>query len=314
MPVLGLSAALEQNIGFGWPLGVVGYVEIPKHLAASPPAPVVTITPVSVNTRPFTFNTTVIQPPYLSTDTSSIFIFYLYIKSTDFLAAEWHFPSGRYMERVTHTMTARLPSYVEDDPGKSVPYTTILNDPPLGRQAPVIYRREDDIIKPIVFKIDGPKTITSFPVTFNISDAKPNTRVGLVMFSKFQAGQITPQGWGAWPSSIISAEEGPITDSNGSAQLTVKEHLGNGLHILQAYYEVQEPFGSGPGLPITVPATYCSFPLQVEVNAPEPPPSKPPPTPAPAPIFSQILTSLMAIAFLGLVPALLKPKKRASPR
>jgi len=288
MPVLGFSTALEQKIGAGWPLGVVGYVRYPNSLT-SPPGPEITITPVSASTRPFMFTSAVIQPPYQSDAESNIFIFYLHIISTDTLAAEWHFPDGRYTERVRHTMTARVPSYVEDDPGHSVPFETILNDPPVGRQASG-------------FTIDGPKTITSFPITFNISGAKPNTRVGLIMFSKFQLGTITPQGWGISPSVIIPAEEGPITDSNGSAQLTVNERLGDGPKILQAYYVVPEPFGSGPQLPVIVPAAYCSSPLQV--NAPESPPAPPP---APPPSLSQVLPPLTTIAALGLIPALLEP-------
>jgi len=310
MPVRSLVSVLERNVGFGWDLFASGSVEYPKYLT-SPPAPVVTIRPVSVNTDAQMFNTTLVEPPVESTDKSNIYLYYLYVESTDTLADAWHFPSFRYVEKVEHKLTARVPSYVEDDPGHSVPFTSILSDPPLGRQAPSFSTIEDGIIKTRVFTIDGPKTITSFPVTFNISDAKPNTRVGLIMFSKFDIGYITPQGWGISPKIIISAEEGPITDSNGSAQLIVNRHLGNGPHILQAYYEVPEPFGTGRLSTITVPAIYCSRPLQVEVNAPEPPPTpSPQPTPTPTPNLSQILTPLMAITILGLIPVLLKPRPR----
>ena len=320
MPVRHVSIASEQNIGLAWPLFIWGSVEYPK-LPTKPPDPIITITPVSVNTQSFTFTAYLLEPPYRSTDTSDEYFFYLIIRTTQWLAEAWHFPGGRYVEKVEHKLTARAPSSVEDDPGISVTLTTILSDPPIGREAPFTYRREDDVIKVVGFTIDGPRTITSFPVTFNVSGAKPKTRVALTCFSQPKAGPKTPQGWSVSPDSIIGLEEGPITDSNGSAQFTVNKPLENGPKILQAYYLVWEQFRLGggriPQFQIPLQVVYCSSPLQVEVRAPTPPPTPPPsprPTPPPTLSLSQILTSLMAIAFLGLVPALLKPKKRASPR
>ena len=301
MPIQSIGLSTQQRLGFGWPLIISGYVEYPKDVT-SPPAPIITITPISVNAPSLTFNTTVVVPPYFSTDTSNVYFFYLRIKSTESLAAAWHFPNLWYVEEVEHKVTARIP--VEPGSDRFLTLTTILSDPPIGPETSGFF-------------IDGPRTITSFPVTFNISGAKPKTRVGLVSWSKGKiAPEETPQGWPVSPDIIISAEEGPITDDKGSAQLTVNKPLVNGPNILQAYYEVQEPVI--PGLSAIVPKIFCSRSLQVEVNVPEPPPSRPPPTPSPQPTptptpnLSQMLTPLMAIAILGLIPVLIKPKKRAT--
>ena len=291
--ILDLYVDSRQNIGFGWPLLVMGYVVHPTS------APVVTITPVSVNTDAARFETTLLQPEYAP----DVYIFYLYIKSTESLAAQWHFPSGRYTKEVTHTLRIEIPRHFGPVTGKSsVPFTTILDDPPLGRPARFPAHH---------FAIDGPKTITSFPVKLKILGGPgAGIRVGLISWSKSQAGRETPQGWGVLPS-LPKVEPGP-----GSGEITVKEHLGNGPHILQAYFEVPEEIivAHGPVGPVIKPAIYCSRPFEVEVNAPEPSPSKPPPTPTPPPTpsLSQMLTPLMAIAFLSLIPALLKPKKRAT--